>query len=91
MDLVVQREAHRPVGGRLQFFQCNWEQISKDGWILETISECKLEFTHRPYQGKELMQIPLDTQKGHALDEKLLKMENKQAIEPVEVPSDVCL
>ena len=58
MDLqLVQQEAHRPAGGRLQYFCRNWEQIYKDTWVLHTISGCKLEFTHSPHLRKELTQI----------------------------------
>ena len=80
---VVEREAHRPVGGQLQFFRHNWEQISRDPWILETILGCRLEFSDSPYQRKELTQVPLSKEKAQALDGELEKMAMKQAIEPV--------
>jgi len=84
MDLkVVEREADWPVAGRLQFFQHNWEQISKDPWVLETISGCRLEFLDSSYQRREITQIPLNTEKAQALDKEIKRMATKQAIEPV--------
>ena len=84
MDLsVVETETNRPVGGRLQFFRRNWEQISRDPWILETILGSRLEFSDRPHQRRELTQVPLSKEKAQALDGELEKMAVKQAIEPV--------
>ena len=56
--LVVEKEADQPVGGWLQFFRHNWEQISRDPWILETILGCRLEFSDSPYYRNELTQVP---------------------------------
>ena len=45
---VVQREAARPVGGRLKFFSRNWSQITEDPWILDTVVGLKLKFMNTP-------------------------------------------
>ena len=91
MDLtIVRQEAHTPVGGRLQLFSQNWKQISKDPWILETITGCKLEFTSIPQQTQFLPQFTLDKQKSQVLGEELGKMAAKQAIERVSDPAEAC-
>ena len=88
MDLeVAQEEVDRPVGGRLQFFQKNWEKISQDEWILETMSGCRVEFMSPPHQGREPAFIQQDEEKSRALDAELEKLIAKEAIEPVYTPS----
>jgi hypothetical protein len=38
-----------PVGGRLRFFQKNWEKITDDQWIISIMKEgYKLEFLKKP-------------------------------------------
>ena len=85
MDLtLVLRERHTPVGGRLQFFTRNWEQVSQDPWVQETVAGCKLEFAMNPRQERVPPLFALHGQtKSQALDEELQKLAAKQAIERV--------
>lgn len=40
-----------PVGGRLQYFYHQWEKITDDKWVLQTLKEgLKLEFLNSPFQ-----------------------------------------
>lgn len=42
---------HIPVGGRLQYFNHQWEKITDDKWVLQTLKEgLKLEFLNSPIQ-----------------------------------------
>lgn len=42
-------DPHIPVGGRLQFYIQNWERITDDQWVLNTLKEgLKLEFLQIP-------------------------------------------
>ena len=73
------------MGGRLQFFSHNWEQISQDK---KTVAGFKMEFVDNPYQDKEPTQIPLE--KGPGTGRGACKDGNKQAIEPIKHTSDAC-
>ena len=39
-----------PVGGRLKLFLSNWECITQDPWVLESVKGVKLEFVTNPVQ-----------------------------------------
>ena len=53
MDMtIVQRMANKPVGGRLRFFVGNWEKITGDPWVRETVTGARVEFHSTPVQGK---------------------------------------
>ena len=41
-----------PIAGRLQYFNRNWEVISQDQWILDSIQNFRIPFRERPIQGK---------------------------------------
>ena len=70
------------MGGRLQFFLCNWRRISQDAWILDTIKGLKLEFLSEPHQRRKLIPSPLSQGNTQALDTELDKLFDKRAIEP---------
>lgn len=42
------REENIPVGGRMKHFLYNWEKLSKDQWVLETVKGLELEFIQIP-------------------------------------------
>lgn len=42
------REENIHVGGRMKHFLYNWEKLSKDQWVLETVKGLKLEFIQIP-------------------------------------------
>ena len=39
------------MGGRLKYFRGNWERITGDPWILDTVAGAKVEFLSRSMQG----------------------------------------
>lgn len=41
-------EENIPVGCRMKHFIYNWEKLSKDQWVLETVKGLKLEFIQIP-------------------------------------------
>ena len=69
------------VGGRLRFFQENWKRITDDGWILQIVTGCTLEFKSKPPLGPPALrerQLPKDQTK--ALEEEIIALVKKQAI-----------
>ena len=69
------------MGGRLCFFQENWKRITDDGWILQMVTGCTLEFKSKPPLGPPALrerQLPKDQTK--ALEEKIIALVQKQAI-----------
>ena len=78
-----------PVGGRIKHFQKNWEKLSKDQWILETIRGLKLEFAQNPP-----IQITTPTyhvfskEKNELINKEIISMLEKKAICQVEHSKD---
>lgn len=79
---LAQEEAIRPVGGRLRFFYRNWEKISHDPWILDTVLGCKVDLSSNPHQNREPHAPSLEADKAEALNMELEKLQDKEAIEP---------
>ena len=74
-------DLHRHVAGRLQYFLHNWQVVTKDQWILQTIQGAELEFSQAPIQ----RQIPhpphLSAQDRALLWEEVTKLKEKGAIQ----------
>ena len=84
MDLeIVKRESQRPVGGRLTHFATNWEKISNDPWVQETISGSRLEFRCIPQQGSRPGRMHLDAEKSQVLSQEVENLAAKEAIQLV--------
>ena len=84
MDLdIVKRESQRPVGSRLAHFASNWEKISNDPWIQETISGSRLEFRCTPQQGSRPGRMHFDAEKSQVLPQEVENLAAKEAIQPV--------
>lgn len=70
---------HIPVGGRLQYFNHQWEKITDDKWVLQTLKEgLKLEFLNSPIQTGARKTIV-----NFLILEEVLKLLEKCAIELV--------
>ncbi len=61
---MVPLKAPKAVAGRLQYHLANWERVTKDRWVLDTVKGYLIEFTndhyqrtrpHPPQYGAELM------------------------------------
>jgi hypothetical protein len=80
---IAKRERNRPVGGRIKHFLQNWRILTRDPWILETVSGYQLELRGSPSQELRPPRPVLDTEKDKALDIELEKLKVKRAITPV--------
>ena len=80
---IARREAQRPVGARLQHFLPNWQAITDDPWILNTIGEYSLELTSTPRQHHAVQPIALNQEKSAGLTTEIGKLLQKEAIRPV--------
>ncbi len=47
---VVPLKAPKAVARRLQYHLANWERVTKDRWVLDTVKGYLIEFTNDPYQ-----------------------------------------
>ena len=77
---IVQNGAQLPVGGRLAHFAKNWEEISNDPWILETIRGYQVEFHTIPQQVGYPNEIQLDATQSQALTKEVEELVRKEAI-----------
>ena len=70
-----------PLGGRLQFFHKNWEKITTDHTILETVKGYKIVFTQPPRQWRPVHTPRFSVEESTNLTQEVGKMLTKQAIE----------
>ena len=82
LDVTLIKEfAHHPVGGCLSRFRKNWEKVTQDSWVLQTVQGLRLEFFTVPsYQVIE--QPKLDVERSQALSKEVNKLCQKRAIIP---------
>ena len=72
------------MGARLQHFLPNWQAITDDPWILNTVRGYSLELTSTPNQRHPPTPIAFDQGKSAALTTEIDKLLQKQAISQVE-------
>jgi len=83
MDMsIARREAHRPVGGRIAFFVNNWDRISQDPWVRETVTGHRLELAAMPTQGRIPGRGGMEPAKVHVLSKEVEDLVTKGAITP---------
>jgi len=83
---VVPVDAPQAVAGRLRYHLANWQVITRDRWILDTVEGYCMEFTNDPYQ----MSLPHPPQFGAEqatqLREELGELIRKGAVREVDSP-----
>lgn len=73
-------EENIPVGGRMKHFIYNWEKLSKDQWVLETVKGLKLEFIQIPAVQTKLSNCHITSkEKSKIVREEIISMLEKKA------------
>jgi len=74
---------HDEVGGRLSYFYKNWELITSDSWILDTISGYRLEFFEKP-ETQKIRPKPLKFSEDDSfvIDKEIKSLMDKKSISP---------
>ncbi|KZS20361.1 Uncharacterized protein APZ42_012970 [Daphnia magna] len=73
------------VGGRLRHFVESWKTLSKDPWILQSISQgVKLDFLASPYQACSQTNMEMEESQWVVCDREIRDLVKKEAIEPIE-------
>ena len=71
------------IGGCLAHFATNWEKISNNPWVQETISGSRLEFWCIPEHGSRPGRMHLDAKKSQVLSQEVKNLAAKEAIQSV--------
>jgi len=72
-----------PLAGHLTHFQGNWEAITQDNWVLQTISGFRIEFLQKPYQARRPPQITFTQKEEECMQEEIQSMLSKHAISEI--------
>ena len=72
-----------PIAGRLQYFLSQWMTITKDAWVLDTISHCHIEFRKTPIQKRIPRAIAFSETETRLIDAEISAMLAKGAFEQV--------
>lgn len=71
------------IAGRLQYFIAEWELLTSDKQVLDTVRGCPIEFTNRPQQ-VFMRETKLNVKESLVLDEEIHKLLIKGVIEQAE-------
>ena len=71
-------------GGKLRHFTSEWEKVTSDNWILQTICGYKLEITFSPWQPFKPNPIQFNQMEQKQIDDEISKFLDKKIIEKVE-------
>ena len=88
--LGIQYIAHRnacqnlPLAGRISHFIYNWEVITKDAWVLNTVQGYEVDLTAQPYQCLPPKELSFNKEEAKALSTEVEKMLSKNAISLVQ-------
>ena len=83
--LRIQDIAHRnacqnlPLEGRISHFIYNWEVITKDAWVLNTVQGYEVDLTAQPYQCLPPKELSFNKEEAKALSTEVEKMLSKNA------------
>ena len=69
-----------PLADRIAHFCSNWEAITQDSWVLQTILGFRIEFLQTPYQSHRPPQILFTLEEERCMQEEIQGMLNKHAI-----------
>ena len=77
-----------PVGGRLKLFLQNWQAITRDSWILETVQGIRLDFLSTPVQSN--LPNPCFHKKAEQdmIDAEVMNLVQKNAVCPADSMED---
>ena len=74
---------HLPLAGHLKHCISNWEIISKDPWVLETVQGFHLDLISTPHQLSVLLTVPHSEENMALIDIEIQHMLEKEAIHVV--------
>ena len=82
---MAQRVAinHCLIAGRLSLFSQNWEIITKDQWVLNTIQGYTMELLCQPYQLHPPAELAFSRSETEDLTQEVHKMVTKQAVSQI--------
>ena len=67
---LVSQQLSTTVGGRLSYFKENWQELTEDPWILETVVGNRIDFLAMPTQANPLV---LDSGKSAIMSKEIYR------------------
>ena len=80
---IVPLHASEVPAGRLQYFLKNWEVLTKDRWILETVRGYKIEFRENPRQQGKPRPMQFNQSQGDLIQQEVSELATKGAIREI--------
>ena len=66
--------------GRLAHFQSNWEKVTKDRWVLNTVKGYEIEFSLKPHQTQKPYPAQLNQTQQELVFQEIKDMISKEAV-----------
>ena len=73
------------IGWRVAHFLPNWEVLTQDQWVLQTVADYHLELTEAPTQAKVPQQMKCSQESKSQIDSKLQELLSKGAVVETQV------
>ena len=83
---VIPSVSKLPLGGRIAHFYQNWQNITNDPWVLETVVGYKIEFLESPHQ-TYIPSMHASEEERDFIDQEVLSLHLKHAIHKVLKPN----
>ena len=77
-----------PQAGRLAYYLTNWSAITQDQWVLNAVRGYQIDFVAMPQQESQPTPPHYTSEQVTLIQEEVAKLLQKQAIQPVECPSE---
>ena len=88
LGVVHHYQPDLPQAGRLVHYLTNWSAITQDQWVLNMVRGYQIDFVAKPHQGSLPTPPHYTSEQVTLIQEELAKLLQKQAIQPVECPSE---
>uniref|UniRef100_A0A1X7V580 Reverse transcriptase domain-containing protein n=1 Tax=Amphimedon queenslandica TaxID=400682 RepID=A0A1X7V580_AMPQE len=76
------------LAGRLELYLNNWQVVTKDRWVLNTVNEYQIEFHSPPYQDYPPHQPQINKVQEDLINVEIQKLLEKGAVTTVHFPQD---
>ena len=83
-NMATELALHKlPLAERIKNFLPNWEVITQDSWVKQTVHGYTIDFQRKPYQNHRPPLITFSKKKEQCMESEIQSMLDKQAISQV--------
>ena len=85
---IAPLQNHASPAGRLAHFITNWQKVTKDRWVLNTVTGYEIEFTSEPHQRQRPYPSQLNQSQQELVSQEITEMISKGAVTELQTPPE---